>query len=149
MHDISFSQAIEKADHLKALGWTDVYLGYRQTEFPWGLVTDVQTGHSHRLSGPASVRMTARHPSGLTFSWEVDFEGRDANGRGVHLFDRDRLRDVMRKLPKPARIQFANILASEVFAGMQARTSELRKALSDQEDSEDLVRGLIAFAESV
>lgn len=149
MHDITFQKAIENAEHLKALGHTSVYLYDRNsdTEFPWQFATNVEAGGSYRLSGPASAKITAKHPTGLEFEWSVDFEGRDANGKSVSLFDRDHLRDVMRKLPKSARLEFGNLLKGEVLPELRKRTSEIRQALNDQQDSQDLVLGLIAFAE--
>lgn len=44
------------------------------------------------------------------------------------------------------RAQFADMLEKEVLAGLTKRTEEIRQALRLQADSENCVRGLIAFA---
>lgn len=145
MTDLTYAEAIEKADHLKALGQTKVYL-YRDAEgFPYDKVSRVETGGSFRLSGPSSCYFIAE-VAGLTFQLNVEFEGRDANGRGVSLFDRDRLRELMMRLPDAARSSFADMLRNKVLPPMVERTNEVRDALRNQSDSEDCVRGLIAFA---
>ena len=145
MFDMTYSEAIDNANHLIALGQTTVYLR-DEREFPFDKATDVASGSSYRLSGPSSAYIIA-HDEGLQFKLNIEFEGRDANGKGVSLFDRDRLRELMMKLPAPARKKFAGMLAGEVLSGMMKRTQEIREALRAQADSEDCVRGLIAFAE--
>jgi hypothetical protein len=65
------------------------------------------------------------------------------------LFERDRLREVMRKLPPKARAKFAAMLSKEVLPGMEKRTAEIRDGLNKHVDSEDCVRGLIAYAQSL
>jgi hypothetical protein len=147
MQNMTYAKAIENAAHLIAIGQTEIYLWRDDADgFPWDKVTSVTSGSSYRLNGPSDMRVTAED-AGLSFSLSVDFEQRDANGRGVSLFDRERLRDVSMKLPPAARAQFATMLANEVLAPMAARTAEIRQALNSQLDSEDCVRGLIAFAE--
>ena len=145
MFDMTYADAIEKAEHLIALDQTAVYLR-GDADFPFDKAIDVVSGSSYRLSGPSSAYIIAQD-GGLQFKLNVEFEGRDANGRGVSLFDRDRLRELMMKLPAPARKKFADMLAGEVLSGMMKRTQEIREALRAQADSEDCVRGLIAFAE--
>lgn len=147
MRDLTIAEALAKRDHLIALEQTDIWL-YREAEaeFPYDKVTRVEAGSTHRLSGPSSAALFAEI-DGLTFRISIDFEGRDANGKGVSLFDRSRLRDVMRRLPAAGRAQFAKMLEDEVMPGMKRRTAEIRDALNEQQDSEDCVYGLIAFAE--
>ena len=146
MLDLTYEQALENAEHLVALGETTIYL-YRDRagDFPYDKVTRVESGSTHRLSGPSSCYLFAED-AGLTFKLSVDFERPDANGRGVSLFDRDRLRALMLKLPDAARRSFAELLETEVMPGLVKRTREIRDALQEQADSEDCVRGLIAFA---
>lgn len=55
----------------------------------------------------------------------------------------------MRRLPPPARRHFAKMLSTEVLPGIAKRSSEIREALNANLDSEDCVRGLIAFAETI
>jgi hypothetical protein len=143
MWDLTYEQALDKSKHLIALGQTTVYL--RDENVPWMVASDVEASGSYRFNGPTGCYIIA-NVQGLTFKWSVDFELRDANGRGVSLFDRDRLREVARKLPAPAREQFGKLLRDEVLPDMQKRTREIREGLNQQVDSEDCVRGLIAFA---
>lgn len=141
-----FSEIITKAEHYKAIGKTKIYLHDDDPSLPWDRVSSVHTGCSYRFNGPASMRVAAEI-SGLMFEWDVDFEGRDANGCGVSLFDRDRLRDVAMRLPVSIRKQFADLFRNAVLPDLEKRTNEMRLALNKQLDSEDCVRGLIAFAE--
>lgn len=146
-HDMTYAEALEKADALKALGQTDVYLYDRSAAgFPYDKVTRVCAGNSYRLSGPSSCYLEFDE-DGLTFRLSVDFEGMDANGKGVSLFDRDRLRDVANKLSPEGRVAFAKMMENQVLPPLVARTDEWRKALRQQADSEDCVRGIIAFAQ--
>jgi hypothetical protein len=141
---MTFDEAVAKADHLIALGDTDIYL--YEGEMPWSLAQTCEAGSSYRLSGPSSVSFKAAHPSGLSFRWSVDFEGMDANGTGRHQFDRDRLREVMRKLPAPTRVKFGQFLETEVLPGVKKLAADIRASLNQQQDSEDCVVGLIQFA---
>jgi hypothetical protein len=145
MFDMTYSDALDKAEHLIALGQTTVYLRDKGQDFPWDKAVKVESGNSHRLSGPSSMYVIAED-GGLQFKLNVEFEDRDANGRGVSLFERDRLREVAMRLPPAARTSFANMLEREVLSGMAKRTAEIREAMNAQVDSEDCVRGLIAFA---
>lgn len=146
MHELTYAAALEKADALKALGQTDVYIYDRNSEgFPFDKVTRVESGNGYRLSGPSSCYLMFDE-GGLSFRLSVEFEGRDANGKGVSLFDRDRLRDVANKLSPVGRAAFAKMLENEVLRPLAERTEEYRKALRQQADSEDCVRGIISFA---
>lgn len=142
---MSYRDAIAKAVHFVAVDQTTIYLDDDDPDLPWDAVTRVESGGGIRLNGPAGVYLCAPR-AGLTFKWSVDFEGRDANGKSVSLFDRPRLRELMRKLPSPARAAFAQFLAKEVLPVVEKRTTEYRGYLNQQLDSEDCVRGLIAFA---
>lgn len=143
--DMTYSEALRVADHLIALGDTTVYLRDGGADFPWDKATGCSAGSSYRLNGPSACYIIAED-AGLTFKLNIEFEGRDANGRGVSLFERDRLRDVMLRLPEKARAEFAEMLEDEVLPGLEKHSRELREAMNSQLDSEDCVRGLIAFA---
>lgn len=143
MYDLNYVDAMSKSEHLIALNQTTIYLR-DETEFPWDKVTRVESGSAYRLGAPASMYVVAQD-SGLEFKLNIEFEGRDANGRGVALFERERLRDLAVRLPKQARESFASLLANEVLPGMAKRTAEIREAMNSQLDSEDCVRGLISF----
>lgn len=145
MYDLTYESAVKNAEHLLALGQTTVYL--RDDNPPWSRAVRVEAGSSYRFAGPTSCYVIAEE-AGLELKWSVDFEGRDANGRGVSLFDRERLREVALKLPPSARKGFSALLKNEVLPDLEKRTAEIRDALNKQSDSEDCVRGLIAFSEA-
>lgn len=142
--DMTYEFALDNAEHLIALGQTTVYL--RDDAVPWVVASDVEVSGSYRFNGPCGMYVIAK-VQGLTFKWSVDFERREANGLGYSLFDRDRLRDVARRLPDIARRKFAILLRDKVMPDLEKRTAELRESMNRQIDSEDCVRGLIAFAE--
>lgn len=147
IHDLTYAQAIDKIGALKALGQTNVYIYDRCSDgFPFEKVTRVESGNSYRLSGPSSCYLMFDE-GGLSFRLNIEFEGRDANGRGVSLFDRDRLHDVANKLSPEGRKAFADMLERTVLPPLAERTEEYRKALRQQADSEDCVRGIIAHAQ--
>jgi hypothetical protein len=143
--EMTYEKALENAEHLIALGQTTIYL--HDENVPWAVASDVEVSGGYRLNGPVGMYVIAV-VQGITFKWSVDFEQREANGRGYSLFDRDRLRDVARRLPEEARQKFATLLQEKVMPDLQKRTAELRHAMNKQIDSEDCVRGLIAFAEA-
>lgn len=143
----SYKEAVRCASHLIALGETEIYLDHDDPDLPWHLAEDVEGSCSRRLNGPSGFYVVARS-SGLSFKWNVDFEERGANGQPVSMFDRGRLREVIRKLPAPARRRFGALLTAEVLPALEMTTAEWRGYLNRQMDSEDCVRGLITSAES-
>jgi hypothetical protein len=144
MLNLNYPEAIEKAQHLIAIGETTIYLR-DDTDFPYHKVSGVESGSTYRSGGPVSCYLIAE-AKGLTFRLCVDFEPRSANGAGTALFDRDRLRELAFKLSPIGQALFADLLETEVLGGLSKRTDEIRQALRVQADSEDCVRGLIAFA---
>lgn len=141
---MTYKEAIAKASHLIAVGMTGVWLDEKSDSLPWGLVDAIETGGGYRFNGPTGVRLIVNE-AGLKLHWYVEFEGRDANGRGVSLFDRDNLRSVMLKLSPKARQMMADFFEEKVLPDMEKRTAEIRASLNLQTDSEDCVRGLIVF----
>lgn len=144
LHNMTRAEALENAIALKALKHTDVYLR-DSADFPWDRVTGIEEGGAYRFSGPSGLYIVAEE-DGLRFKLNFDFEGPDANGRGVSLFDRDRLRDLVMKLPPSVRPKLAKFMRDKVLLDLEKRTSELRDAMNKQWDSEDCVRGIIALA---
>lgn len=146
MLNLTFAEAVKKAEHLKALGETTVYL-YREAAegFPFDKVTRVEEGGSWRSGMPNSCYLFAE-VEGLTFKLNVDFEPASANGSSVALLERDKMRELFTKLPAKARQSFADMLEEKCLPALAQRTNEYRAALQKQADSEDCVRGLIAFA---
>lgn len=152
MHDLTYKKALELKEHLLAIGETSIYLRcgpeLSQDDLPWSKVTKVENGSSWRLDMPSSVRFIVDE-AGLTFQWSMDLEKRDASGRGVHMFDRERIRFVTTILSSTGRVLFVGWLQRMALPALKARTAEIRHALSVQLDSEDCIRGLIAFASEV
>jgi hypothetical protein len=143
--DMTYARALELAEHLIAVGDTVIYIRERDGEFPYDKVSRIEEGNSWRLNGPSSCYLIVEEV-GLTFKLNVDFEQSDANGKGVSLFDRDRLRMLMQRLSPIGREQFAAMLEEKALPGLAARSRELREAMGAQLDSEECVKGLIAYA---
>jgi hypothetical protein len=143
LYDATYQDALAKAEHLIALGETTVHI--KAEGAPWDKAETVMAGGVWRLNGPTGCYIVARD-AGLTFKWSVDFESRGANGQSVSLFDRKRLREVAAMLPPVAREAFAEFLAVSVLPELAKRTNEIREYLNKQAESEDCVRGLIAYA---
>lgn len=141
---MTYADALKNIAHLSALGHYEIYLD-EDGEVPWDKAVRVESGGGYRLNGPCGIYVIAEE-AGLTFKWSIDFEQRAANGASVSMFDRDKLRDVVMKLPPAARASFAEFLHKEVMPGLRKTTAEVRAALNKQLDSEDCVRGLIEFA---
>jgi hypothetical protein len=138
--------ALAKREHFIALGQTDIWLHRDESDKPWDKVTHVEAGGSYRLNMPRDIKLSAEI-DGLTFSWYADFENKDANGKSVSIFDRDRMREIYRSIPKDAQRQLCELLKHEVLPAMSKHTAEIRAALNNQGDSEYCVRGIIAWAE--
>lgn len=145
--ELTYAEALAKRDHLIALGERRVSLKNDAADLPWQNISKVEASGSFRFSGPCGARFIVED-RGLTFNWSVDFEHRNANGKGVSLFDRDRLRETMRRMSSGGRYLFGAFLEDAVLPELAKRTAEIRIALNQQADSEDCVRGLIAFAAS-
>ncbi|AKR54349.1 hypothetical protein XM25_00725 [Devosia sp. H5989] len=147
----TFEEYVRLAEHYLAIGQTEIFL-YRDVAVPdeaYKLVTGARESGSYRLSGPNGVRFSALHTCGLTFSWTVDFEGHAANGTGTAQFDRERIRDVARKLPPEGARNFADFMERSVLPPLKERAKEIRDALNRQQDSVDCVLGLIEYARQV
>ncbi len=143
----SVKDVLKNSSAYLAIGQSEIYLDDEDPDLPWSDVSHVEASCGYRLNGPTGFYAVARK-DGLTLKWSVDFEKREANGKGYSLFDRDRLRSVMQKLPAGARRRLADLLEQKVLPGVEKVTAEWRDALNNQLDSEDCVRGLISFARS-
>lgn len=139
---LTYEKALKNAAHYIAIGENEIYL--QDEPFPWIAASDIEEGSGRRFNGPTGFYVIAV-VEGLKFKWNVDFEGRDANGRGVSVFDRGRLRDVAGMLPPRVRKKLAEFLIARVIPDLAKRTEEIRAALNQQADSEDCVRGLVAY----
>jgi hypothetical protein len=142
-YGVPFQEAVRLAEHYLALGQTEVFV--QAETAPWHLATQIKAGGCYRFNAPINAYVTAQHESGLTLKWEIEFEHRSESGTGSSNVDRAQLREAMIRLPESVRLQFADILESEVLPDMQVRTDEIRASLNRQLDSEECVRGLVAF----
>ena len=111
MNDWTFDFAIKNAEHIRALGMESVYLR-DGSEKPWGLVTRMQSGGSHRMDIDTTVRFYASHESGIEFTWSVDIERREANGKSSYYIDAAGMAGVAARLPKAPRDQFLRYLSN-------------------------------------
>lgn len=110
MLDLSFEDAVAKADSLLDLGHKNVWLRYGAEDYPWHIAETVKAGNSYRMSMPTCFQVTGEHESGLEFSWSVDIEPREANGTGTFQIDSDRLLEIAARLPASPRAQLAVFL---------------------------------------
>lgn len=147
--DRTFTDCVANAEHFIAIGETTIWLRDEDaSDVPWHLASVVEEGALHRLSGPASAAVIADHESGLRFRWSFDFETRDANGSGQHLFDFDRMVGAALRMPHAARVQFAELLKSKVEGGMLRVERELSEALLRQQKSLEVLRTITRAVEA-
>jgi hypothetical protein len=126
MPELTYKQAIAKADSLRDIGQTRIYLSHKETDFPWQYVTDVKEGGSHRLEMSTSVRFTAKCPdSGLEFNWSFDIEPPTADGKGYYQIDTAACQQVTQQLKGPALMKWRNYLSSS-SAKVRAKGMEWR-----------------------
>lgn len=143
MSDIKWREAVEKAEAYKAVGQTSLYIE-RGDDPPWGFVTRVGDGASHRLDIPVSITFEADHPCGLTFKWFWDLETRDANGRGGYQIDAPNVvRTLGRLAESPALDDFVAYL-ERVANAIQKQGDESLAFAREQYAQERLLRALIA-----
>lgn len=105
----TYDEVKAKADHLKAIGTTEVYLD--KEPYPWHLVDKMETGGSHRLDITTSVWFYATEPdSGLALRWSFDIENREANGKGYYEVNQKDCCRIIKLLPAKPREQFRQYL---------------------------------------
>jgi hypothetical protein len=110
---MNYKQAIENAEHLKALGQTEVsIMSNDDGEPPWHLATECEPGGSHRFDMATSVWFRGKDPeTGLRFRWTFDLEPWSANGKGTYEIDTSGAREVLSALPAAAATKFRAYLA--------------------------------------
>ena len=144
--DMTYTEALKKADALKELGEIRVVLA--RTDTPaWDVITRVEIRSSGWRGVPSSMYVVAE-VSGLTLLWNIEFEPRDANGSGRHQWNIPYLRDIVAKMRPEARLSFAGVISDKVLPEMMKRTNEYREYLRIQEASELGARSLLAFCSS-
>jgi hypothetical protein len=129
MRDMTYELAIEKASHLKEIGWTRIHLS-SDSRPPWKLAEHVRSGCMHRNGIPVSVDFEGQD-AGLTFRWSFDLETREANGNSGFKIDTEGCRYVMAQLPAAARGQFRTILM-ETAKAVRAKAAEWQALVDDQ-----------------
>jgi hypothetical protein len=145
----TFAKAMANADAFKAIGQKRIYLSDlddNPENFPWGNVTSIESGNLHGWTGVRSINLIAEMDNGLSFHWSVEFSEREGRDKDfMSYFDRDRLIDVMTKLPVAARVQFANFLVSDVVPKLDEVTNKVRTDLGALQSGQATVATLIAF----
>lgn len=141
---MNFTKASSLAKHYRAIGQTTIFLDDDADDLPWDKVSQVEAGSGWRNGAPTGVRIVAV-VDGMSYHWSADFEGHEANGKPASQFDRPVMRDVAMRLPEEARRQLGTILSEEVLPALTKHANEYRAYLNQQVDSQDAVRGLIAF----
>ena len=143
MSDPTFQRALKLKEHYIAIGQTEIWL--RDDSLPLDAITAIEPGGQWRLSGPTGVYLIAKI-AGLTFRSSFEFESRDASGTETHLFDREKIRDLMWRLKPEMRKRFAVVLRDEVFPAVAKRAKEYREMLNKQNEASDFIRGVILGA---
>jgi hypothetical protein len=144
--ELTYPEAIAKADALKSIGCTSLYLMRDQGEKPWAFVTKVEPGCSHRLEIATSVSFTAIEPTtGLEFRWSEDIEDQSANGKGSYEIAAQHCRAIMSKLAGQPRAMFAAYL-SECARKVHEKGNEWQ-AITDRQFRDAAVLALLALNE--
>ena len=143
----TFAEELEAIEHHKALGNTSVHLPHTVEDQPWDRVTLVKPGGTHRLDMETSLRFEYAHPEGVTFSWFIDVESRDANGSGSYRFEVERLAQILAKLPAPAAKQMQEYLARAADT-VQAKGDEWMSIVQKQYGDAEVLRSLAARSTS-
>lgn len=148
MAENDWKQMVKLAEHYKAIGQTRCWLSRADADskLPWDYVVSVEPGSSHRLDIATSVSITAVHPCGLEFSWSMDIEESDANGRGHYKVDVGKLERVLEWLREKPREQFRAYLAECSIALIAS--AEKYEAIAGRERS-TAARLALAATESV
>lgn len=145
--ETTLKDAIEKAEHYKAIGHTEICLADKAGLKPWKFATSVKDGLSMRLGVPTSFKVSAQHPCGLTFYWYEDLENNDANGTGTLAVAQESMRVFVRKLPLVARETFSLLLKEKILHEAVARADEISAASERQQASVKCLQELYRFCE--
>lgn len=138
-NDRTVAEFVRDASHYKAIGETDIYLFRDVSTLPWEFVTHVEEGGTHRLGIPTSVRFTALHPCGLTFSWTADIEPLDANGSSSYHIDVDGIQRILAKIPSSAAEKFSAYLAKCADA-VEKRAAEFQSQANERYGAAEALR---------
>lgn len=130
LYDLTYQEALAKADSLKDIGHTRIFLHDKFDARPWYLVKKVKPGAGYRMGIPTSVDFSATN-HGLEFAWSMDLETREANGKGTFEIDTEVISAVMDAIPKGARAQLAALLRTTAKA-VEEKGDEYRDAANQQ-----------------
>jgi hypothetical protein len=105
MLDVKWKDAVKKSAHYLAVGQSDIYLYGDSGDYPWEYAVSAEAGCTHRIDIATSISFKAQHPSGLSFRWSFDIEGRNANGASTYEIDAKAVAAMMSKVPTKVRTQ--------------------------------------------
>lgn len=141
---LDYRECLKKTEAYKSIGQSRIYL-YDGSVYPWEHVSSVTPGGSHRLDISTSVRFEACI-DGLEFSWSWDIEDRDANGKGHYEINVGRCREIISKLPKPARAKMRAYFA-ECAGKVQEKGQEWQKIADRQKRDAGVLHELATSCE--
>jgi hypothetical protein len=115
MDDKTLSWYLERASHFLAIERPDIWLvraysGQLKAEdcdIPWAYASEIKV-----LSDPTRFSVTAKHPSGLVFHWDVEL-GRPDTTAGQDI-DLTRLIAALQKMPSHLLEEFKRLLLENV-----------------------------------
>ncbi len=130
LKNMSYKEAIEKAESIKDLGIEAVWL---EEDFPWSMVTNCTEGAGQRLGVTTNICFCATDPStGIKFRWFFELEKTRSDYKGVYQFDIDKIKFVCSVLPAKAKAQFLKHLLN-CGEKIQAKAVEFYKLADEQE----------------
>ena len=105
----TYSDVKLKAEHFKALEFSEVYLS--EGPYPWNLVSKIAPGGTHRLDISTSVWFYATDPdSSINLRWSFAIEDRSANGKGYYEINKEECFKILQLLYPIPRDQFRKYL---------------------------------------
>ena len=129
--DMTWKRAVANAEHLRALGITEVYLGHAEDDpdIDWKACTEVRAGGSHRLDIITSLWFYFQDlGSGLTFRLSLDLDKSEADGKPYYQIEVERIVSVLRRLKPDSRpyLQLVGHLA-ETAAAVEKNAREFQE----------------------
>jgi hypothetical protein len=118
----TYAEAIAKAPHLIAIGDTNIYV--HDGDFPIDKVARIEPGRSYRGGVPVDVYLVVEE-AGLKIKKSFEFEDRSANGGELYQF-RDRVHQLMNKLPVDARESLRTHIREKLLPPMEKHRDELQ-----------------------
>jgi len=142
MKDWTYEEATKQADHLLAIGETEIFL---HTNPPWKIATKCEPGGSHRLDLPTTVWFSGQDPkTGLDFRWSLDIEKDTANGKDYYEIDVERIRYALRELRGYALLGFRTYLA-DCLKKVMEKGNEIQGYADAQFTEAAQIRDLVKF----